>query len=343
MGRYVKSITICTFNVENLFARYKVFGFLPGNQFKKEILKPEELEEKGGFLPGQIYAPKESFQIFDKGQWRVLTAKALKGNTENYPDIACLQEIEDIRVLRKFNRDYLGNAYPYVLLIDSHDPRLIDIGVLSKYKITDVKTHMDEPYGDKSQYLFSRDCLEIDFDIDDSPLTLFVNHLKSKYAKSAKQKEEAHKKRKVQAARVAEIVKERFKGPNFSHRAFAVLGDFNDTSDSETLIPLVQELGLENVIERISDKTKKWTHWLESKNLVSQIDYILLSPRLAKNSKGEPYIERRGLSTTKTYSYLGMPDDKKGEKIDFQFERFPEVTKELQASDHCPVFLEVKV
>ncbi len=337
------TITICTFNVENLFGRYKVFGYLPGGRFRKEILSPEELEDKGGFLPGEIFAPKNSFQIFDKDQWRILTAKALKGKTLNYPDIACLQEVENMRVLRRFNRDYLGDVYPYALLIDSHDPRLIDIGILSKYRITDVKTHIDEPYSDRSGYLFSRDCLEVTFDINSTPLTLFVTHLKSKYARGRKQKERADKKREAQATRVAELVKDRFKGRSFSNRAFAVVGDFNDTPNSGFLKPLVKDLGLENVIERIPNKTEQWTHWWDSKNIVSQLDYILLSPRLSEDSPGKPYIERRGISSAKRYSYLGTPDDKKGKRIDFRFERFPEVTDEIEASDHCPVFFEMKL
>lgn len=339
----MSSVTICTFNVENLFGRYKVFGYLPADKFKKQIIPPEELGDKGGFLPGEIYAPKNSFQIFDKDQWRLLTAKALKGNTENYPDIACLQEIENLRVLRQFNKDYLGKVYSHVLLIDSHDPRLIDVGVLSKYKITDVRTHIDEPYGDRSRYLFSRDCLEVTFDINGTPLTLFVNHLKSKYADGINQKKEADKKRNTQAIRVAEIVKERFKKGGFSNRAFAIVGDFNDTPDSEPLKALVQDLGLENALERISDKTKRWTYWWKGKNRVSQIDYILLSPRLANDSTNKPYVERRGMSSAKKYSYLTTSDDEKGEKIDLQFERFLEVTDKVEASDHCPVFFKLKL
>lgn len=337
------SITICTFNVENLFGRYKVFGYFPGAQFKRKILTPEEIEKEGGFLPGEMYVSKSSFQIFDKDQWRFLTAKALKGNTKKYPDIACLQEIENLRVLRKFNKDYLGKIYPYVLLIDSHDPRLIDIGVLSKHKILDIKTHIDEPYNDRSKHLFSRDCLEATFDVKGTSLTLFVNHLKSKYAKEGKQRRDADRKRKSQAKRVAELVRKRFKGSSFSEKAFAVVGDFNDTPDSDFLKPIVRDLGLKNVIDRIPDKTKRWTHWWDSKNVVSQIDYILLSPKLAKDSPGTPHIERRGISLIKKYTYLALPGDRKGEKISFQFKRFPEATDKMEASDHCPVFFELKL
>jgi len=336
------SITICTFNVENLFARYKVFGYKPGDKFKRNVLTPEQLQKEGGFLPGRI-APKGSFQVFDKEQWRSLTAKALKGNTENYPDIACLEEIESLEVLRKFNSDYLGGVYSYMVLIDSHDPRLIDVGILSKYKIVDVKTYIDERYKDgRSDYLFSRDCLEITFDIKGKSLTVFANHLKSKYGEGP-QRKRADLRREVQAKKVAELVRERFKGSDFFKKSFVVVGDFNDTPDSEFLKPLIGDLDLENVIDRITDKKERWTHWWDSENVVSQIDYILLSPKLAKDSPGEPYIERRGINAKKKYSYLALPDGKKGEKIDFQFKRFSEATDKIEASDHCPVFFELKL
>jgi endonuclease/exonuclease/phosphatase family metal-dependent hydrolase len=336
----MSSITICTFNVENLFGRYKVFGYLPGDQYKHKVLSPEELDEAGGFLPGEI-ASKDSFDIFTKGDWRTLTAKALKGSTENYPDIACLMEVESMRVLRRFNKDYLDKIYPHTLLVDSHDPRFIDVGVLSKHEIVDVKTHMDEPYKDKSGYLFSRDCLEVTFDIEGTPLTIFVNHLKSKLGKAGD--DTSDKKRLAQATRVAELVKERYKESAFTDRAFAVVGDFNDSPDSEYLKPLVKDLGLENVVKRISDKTNQWTHWWAGKNLVNQIDYILVSSKIANNSTKEPYIEHRGISSAKKNSYFGTSDDNKGEEINFEFERFPEVTDKIEASDHCPVFFEIKL
>ena len=127
-------ITICTFNIENLFTRYKVFGYLPNDQFKRKVLAEEELEKEGGFLPGQMY--KNSFKIFDKGSWRKLTAKAIKGYGESkgenssLPDILCLQEVDSMDALRLFNEGYLDNYYDYAILLDSHDPRRIDVGVL---------------------------------------------------------------------------------------------------------------------------------------------------------------------------------------------------------------------
>ena len=77
---------------------------------------------------------------------------------------------------------------------------------------------------------------------------------------------------------------------------------------------------------------------------MSQLDYILLSPSLSKSAAGtKPEIERRGISSKRKKSYLALPGDKKGQQIDFTFERFDGVTKETDASDHCPVFFELSL
>lgn len=347
----MENVTICTFNVENLFARYKVFGFLPGDKFKRKVLTETELEEQGGFLPGQLF--KNSFKIFDKDDWRKLTAKAIKGQAnkggKKFPDIICMQEVDSMDALRLFNEDYLESEYDYAILIDSHDPRRIDVGVLSKLDVGDIKTHMYEPYSGtgKQEYLFSRDCLEINFVTSNGkPLTIFVNHLKSNYTdekdpvKKKKEEERNNKLRLKQAEKVRELVKSRFPGNSFKEENFIILGDLNDNPDSPSLVPLLKKLGMEDVLSRLDFK-EQWTHFWQKENSVSQIDYILLSPHLSKNSDKKPYVERRGLSTKiKKFTHLGS---KIGEKIPFDFNRFPEVTDSIDASDHCPVFINLKL
>ncbi len=175
-------------------------------------------------------------------------------------------------------------------------------------------------------------------------LTLFVNHLKSKYTKrgTPAEKKKASEKRLAQAKRVAELVRGRFPGSVFSSERFVVLGDFNDTPDSPNLKPLVQELGLENIIDRLPED-ERWTHWWHSKNVVSQIDYILLSPALAQSTHNQPYIERRGISKLANVTYMEVGDGQKGKQIKLSPDRFPEVTKEIEASDHCPVFVQLEL
>lgn len=347
-------ITICTFNVENLFTRYKVFGYLPNDQFKRKVLTKEELEKEGGFLPGQMY--KSSFKIFDKGSWRKLTAKSIKGYGESkgenslLPDILCMQEVDSMDALRLFNEGYLDNYYDHAILLDSHDPRRIDVGVLSRYKANSIVTNMYEPHKGKGshEYLFSRDCLEVSFEIPKTKgLTIFLNHLKSKLViekdpvKKKKKEEQDNSLRLAQANKVMKLVSERFPAKNdaqndsFNIQNFVILGDFNDTPNSAYLKPLLKNSGMENAISRL-EKEEQWTHLWDDKRIVSQIDYILLSPNLSKKSPKKPYIERRGL-TKKIKTYCNL-NDKEGEKIPFDFPRFTEVSDKIEASDHCPVF-----
>jgi endonuclease/exonuclease/phosphatase family metal-dependent hydrolase len=371
-------VSICTFNIENLYMRYKIFDYRTGDRFKRKILSAKELREKGGFLPS--YEMKNSFRIYDKDSWRMLTARAIKGygdftgrgrgggaHNKKLPDILCLVEVDSMDAIRLFNEKYLASYYDYAILIDGNDPRRIDVGLLSKYKIKSISTNIYEPYDkiegsstttnttnttkpSKRKYLFSRDCLIVEIEIPgaDKILTLFLNHLKSKLvfenkdaAKRVKEEKEANELREAQAKKVAEFVRKRFSGDLFDKEDFVVLGDFNDTPDSPYLKKLVKELGMVDVISSsFARKEDKWTYYWDGENAVTQIDYILLSPHLAKNSTKLPYIERRGISNARKTSHL---DTNNGEKIPFNFKRFPQVSNKIEASDHCPVFLELMV
>lgn len=86
--------------------------------------------------------------------------------------------------------------------------------------------------------------------------------------------------------------------------------------------------------------------------MISQIDYLLLSPALDAATAGIiPRIERRGLSFA-TILADGKPGPKQSHLhrfdadpnpalVDFRFSRFKEVTRVDFASDHCPVFLDI--
>lgn len=362
-------ISICTFNIENLYMRYRVFDFRTGDKYKRKVLTPKELREKGGFLPG--YNLRNSFRIYDKDAWRTLTATAIKGyskpsnggvGVDNLPDILALEEVDSMDALRMFNEEYLGGYYEHAILIDGNDIRRIDVGLLSKFKIKSISTNIYEPYKNaegssssttgvsKRKYLFSRDCLitEIEIPGTKKTLTLFLNHLKSKLsfekkgsAKREKEEKEANELREAQTRKVADLVRERFPGDSFDNENFIVLGDFNDTPDSPYLKPLVEDLGLVDVISsRLAGKEEKWTYYWTGENAVTQIDYVLLSPHLAKNSIDPPYIERRGISNARKTAHF---DTIEGEKLPFDFERFPQVSNKVEASDHCPVFMKLMV
>ena len=345
--------TLCTFNANNLFARYRFGQVFPGDMSGKSRVEDPAF----GYLP--VYDP-DLFELFNATQ-RELSVRALTDDGDAFPDIICLQEVESLLALRKFNEDktLLKGRYPYALLIDSRDFRQIDVGILSRLPILSVRTHVDEldptVPASKRQPLFSRDCLEVVIALNQSgsrTLTLFINHLKSKFAQTPAERKKADELRQRQAKRVSKIVHERFPGPAFDTALFAVVGDLNDEPLSDPVQPLTAGSGLVNVLERIPEPEDRWTHWYRSANTVSQLDYILASPALDAQTQGSvPRIERRGISFAHILSdgkpgpkkshFEGTDDDPNPIDVDFRFPRFTGVNNDDYASDHCPVFFEI--
>ncbi|HXF81419.1 MAG TPA: endonuclease/exonuclease/phosphatase family protein [bacterium] len=269
------------------------------------------------------------------------------------------KEGESFLALRNINEDHFKKRqYEYAALIDSRDFRQIDVAVLSRLETLGVRSHVDdldpEAEDEKRPWIFSRDCLEIDVGLNKSGsrrLTLFVNHLKSKYAETASDREKADKLRERQAKAVLEIVRSRFPGAKFNSEFFAVVGDLNDEPTSPSLKPLVESSGLVDALARISVLEDRWTHWYRSENAVSQLDHVLLSPALVTATAGsQPRIERRGISFSrvlrdgkpapKLTHFHRFDGDPNPIDVDFRAaERFEGVTSEEDASDHCPVFL----
>lgn len=343
--------TLCTFNVNNLFLRYKFGRKFPGDMSDKS--KSEDYQ--WGYLP--LY--KEGlFKVYNEEQ-RDLTAQILRLPNNKLPDVLCLQEVESLQALRAFNEHHLDKYYPYSALLDSRDMRQIDVGILSTKPIAFLKSNVDIPDDEDSGFpwLFSRDCLEVTVELNKSGsqlLSVFINHFKSKLVmgdseeEREKETKRADEKRKRQADAVREILKDRFKGQDYNKQLFAVVGDLNDEPFSDPVKKLVSNSDLDNVIDRL-DEDKRWTHYYKSKGQVSQFDYLLLSPAFSRATKGtEPYINPAGLGFKDLSKVDGgtLPKQvnlitKSGsKKIDFRFERIEGIGTDLAASDHCPVTIE---
>ncbi len=343
---------LCNFNINNLYLRYKFGRTFPGDMSKKSFIE----DERFGYLP--MYQ-KGSFAIFNEEQ-RKLAALALTRGGKIFPDVICLQEVESLLALRAFNEQFMKSTYPYALVIDSHDLRQIDVGILSKYPIVNVRSHIDDKDSD-DEYIFSRDCLEATIQVSKkTELTLFINHFKSKMVQGKtaseikKATERADIKRKKQADAVKKIVKARFPGNEFSSKYFAVLGDFNDMPQSKPLAPIVKNAGLVDALASRIEAVDRWTHFYKSEGSVAQLDHILLSPALDRKLRSVE-IERRGIgfkSWSKKDPSLRLPnnaklvssdEDKSPLMVDFQFRRFKDVSPDNVASDHCPIFLDFDI
>lgn len=297
------AVTIATFNVENLFARYK---------FKSDIDASKVMRD--GWL-----IEESCFDIFDQVK-RSITAAAIKAMKA---DILCLQEVEGMDTVKKFRTDYLGgrSAYPYIMLVDGNDPRLIDVAVLSKFPIVHARSHQHFYDKARRRYVFSRDNLEVDVMINDkTSLTLYVNHLKSMVGG----RRATAGIRTLQCERIKASVMERF-GKTCGKKNVVILGDFNDYPESDaqgdtSLGELLTWKQFENCITRLAQE-ERWTHHYAQKNEYKQLDYILLSKTLASKVISVN-VERRGLplraSAVAAKRFKGVGDS------------LP------KASDHCP-------
>ncbi|MBF6303032.1 endonuclease/exonuclease/phosphatase family protein [Nocardia amamiensis] len=251
-------------------------------------------------------------------------------------DIVGVVEAEDRITLRRFSDTLIHSngvpRYPHVMLIDGNDTRGIDVGILStdQYPVSDIRTHVDDgPFGNR---IFSRDCPEYRFTFsDDSALAgqsllVLVNHLKSKFGSN---QTASNKRRRRQAEAVAQIYRRR-RDEGIEH--VVVLGDFNDTPDSNPLHPLLAETDLTDIAQTSNfddgdpDEDRPGTFGNGTKS--NKIDYLLLSPSLFDRVTGGG-IFRKGVWGG-THGTL--------------FPHFDTMTSKVHAaSDHAAIYADIDI
>jgi predicted extracellular nuclease len=310
------TLRIGTFNCENLFARFK---------FNSNVDPAEAI--KNGFDINMTH-----FDILNDTE-KELTAMAIDALNA---DVIALQEVENLDVLKRFRSDRLKNLkYTFGMLVDGNDPRQIDVAVLSRFPLVATRSH--QHLRDGNAFLFSRDCLEVDVQVNGKILTLFVNHFKSMLDinNPSQGRKNTRAKRVKQAAEVKNIVKARF-GSSPGSAQWAVVGDLNDflgpgQGTTSGITDLVKWSEVENVLDRLP-VPERFTHFFEDapagEPRVRQLDYILLSTSLAGGTNAVPVVVRGGLTTKATE--VADP-------------RFDGVTAKNEASDHCPVAIDINL
>lgn len=302
------NISVGTFNLNNLFSRFN---------FEAEITSLKDLEEGITFDGHETSTPETTIKIRTyKGK---LVTKKDPENTAIIAerikrmncDVLAVQEVEDVDTLKEFNAMVLNDMYPFIGCIEGNDPRLIDVGIMSKLPIGGLTSwqytvHPDEP----GKRIFSRDVLEVEILNKARTKTLFTlynNHLKSHFVDFRTDAEEGAKAnnltRKRQAEMLATIIKKRTRPGS----AYIVTGDMNDPTDSESLSPLIddKELGLMNGLLSPAETqpfkedvdTTAWTHRFKESGKPAHyalFDHIWLSPFLAKTQQAA-FIDRRTL------------------------------------------------
>jgi hypothetical protein len=205
-----------------------------------------------------------------------MTAKVIQ---DVNADILAVVEAEDRIALMRFNEQLLKpiNApYGGIMLIDGNDERGIDVGLLKKpgNLIESIVSHVDDM--EAGSRVFSRDCPEFTVRVSETVrVLLLVNHFKSKgFGPIA----ESNARRKLQAKRVREIYDlRRSQGVDM----IAVVGDLNDTPDSEPLQPLLlEDSDLQDISAHPQFQSDGRPGTFGNGTKSNKIDYVLLSPAL---------------------------------------------------------------
>jgi len=251
-----------------------------------------------------------------------MTAKVIQ---DVNADILAVIEAENRIALRRFNDQLLkpiNATYSGIMLIDGNDDRGIDVGILTKpgLAIESMVSHVDDI--ENGLRIFSRDCPEYAVRVNGTTsILVLVNHLKSKGSGS---QSASNARRKAQAKKVREIYNlRRQQGIGL----IAVVGDFNDTPDSDPLQPLLAEgSDLQDIFIHPQFQSDGRPGTFGNGTKSNKIDYILLSPALFE-TVSKAGVWRKGVW---------------GGKYGTLFPHYDEMTMPIHsASDHAAIWVDV--
>jgi predicted extracellular nuclease len=199
------------------------------------------------------------------------------------PDIAVLQEIENMAVLEDMNQD-LGGVYAAAVLFDTNDLRGIDIGILTKITPDETKSHQTDTLPSLTipgqTYSYVRDALEVSISYQGQRVVLLGVHYRSKGPPDDADR------------RLAEAAHTRAIADGIAAvdpaAGIVILGDFNDLPGSP---PLVATEGTApdrytDAADFVMPPEDKWTfNYMGNLELIDhQMSNPVLAARLDKQS-----------------------------------------------------------
>jgi len=230
------------------------------------------------------------------------TIKAMK------PDILALEEMGDISALMEL-RDSLkqeGLDYMHWDYVTGFDTN-IHVAVLSRFPIVASRPHTNDNFLlSGRRFQVSRGFAELDIKVNGQyTCTLLAAHLKSR--RPVPEADEAEL--RLQEARLlrAKVDALLVAKPDAN---IVVLGDFNDTYNAKSTKEVVGSRGSNQLVDtrpaerngdnlpnptnpRYFPRNITWTHYYGVEDTYSRIDYLLLSPGMAREwVKDETYIPR---------------------------------------------------
>jgi endonuclease/exonuclease/phosphatase family metal-dependent hydrolase len=211
------------------------------------------------------------------------------------PDVLALEEMGQLTALMELRGSLKaeGLDFPYWELVSGEDTN-VHVAVLSKLPIVARRPHTNETFLlDGRRFRVSRGFAELDIRAaPDFTFTLLVAHLKSRRA--VPEADEAEQ--RLQEAKVLRHIVDRDLTARPDAR-LVVLGDFNDVKDSDSTKEITGH-GKSKLIDTrpaehngdnaaapngwFEPRKITWTHYYGKEDTYSRIDYILLSPTMAR-------------------------------------------------------------
>jgi len=302
-------ISVGTFNLNNLFSRFNFSGVIDAIKTGDTDVS---VSAKYDFTDPSTFKIRTFKGKLVKGKDPKDTDTIARRIVEMNLDVLGCQEVEDVDTLRRFNTDNLKGLYPFQVLVEGNDNRLIDVAVLSKLPIGAVTSWQKAVHpAVPTEPVFSRDLLQVEI-LNGSRtkrlFTMFVNHLKSRFVDPLENQvigtKKANELRQRQAEMAAQIIEAQLRPTS----SFMVLGDMNDPPESPLLAPLVSSstMKLHNALEKPTEtrpvkpsadppKNTAWTDRFKKSGQPADyllFDQIWLSPPLASKQTGA-FIDRR--------------------------------------------------
>jgi endonuclease/exonuclease/phosphatase family metal-dependent hydrolase len=215
-----------------------------------------------------------------------------------HPDILAIQEMGETNMLLELRASLRseGEDFPHWEHVSGWDTN-IHVAVLSRFPIVARRAHTNENFLlHGRRFHVSRGFAEVDIQVTPTyRFTLLTAHLKSRRPSPLADEAEM---REQEAAALREIIDKRLNSsPNLN---LVVLGDFNDVRDSRSTktiqgtraLALIDTRpaerngdNLPNPISKFAPRNVTWTHYYGKEDTYSRIDYILLSPGMAREWK----------------------------------------------------------
>lgn len=203
-NRLPAELTIVSYNAHNLF---------------------DDVDDGGEYPEFKLESGKWNKQLYEKRLAAAATALcSFSSDGRGMPDLICLQEIENERVLKDLASGPLRKGGYHWLALGGPADSAVKCGILSRLPPESVKAHS---LADAWEFGPGRDMLEatVSLGADGPRLTIFICHWKSRREGEEETEVARRLASKLAAARVAEIAEAD------PERGVIVCGDFNESPD----------------------------------------------------------------------------------------------------------------